>query len=55
MDFNGLCNLLIVNQRGDNMDYEVGTCKECGGILLYIHSLNEIICDTCDYEKEDAN
>ena len=36
------------------MDYEVGTCKECGGTLLYIESLNKVSCDTCKYEKEDA-
>lgn len=37
------------------MDCEVGTCKECGGTLIYIDCLNTIHCDTCDYEQIDAN
>ena len=35
------------------MDYEVGTCSECGGILTFVQSLNTIICDTCDYRQEE--
>lgn len=39
------------------MDYEVGTCKNCGGILSYIHCLDKISCDTCEGEdqKEQDN
>ena len=33
---------------------EIGTCKECGGTLIYIKELNEIICDTCEYAEEEA-
>lgn len=35
------------------MDYEVGVCKECGGILTYIHCLNTVVCDTCNYKETD--
>ena len=31
-------------------DY-VGTCSFCGGKLIYIYSLNKIICDCCEYEE----
>ena len=37
------------------MDYEIGTCPECGGILTYIGCVNVIFCDTCDYVVEEAN
>lgn len=30
------------------MDYEIGTCSNCGGILYYVHSLEKISCDTCE-------
>lgn len=36
------------------IDYIVGFCPECGGTLWYIHSLNMISCDTCEYEEEEA-
>ena len=32
------------------MNYETGTCPHCGGTLTYIHCLNLISCDTCEYE-----
>lgn len=34
------------------MDECCGICPECGGWLIYIYSLNMIICDTCEYEQE---
>lgn len=36
------------------MDYETNICPECGGNLIYIECLNEIICDTCEYEQEEV-
>lgn len=33
---------------------EIGICKECGGTLIYLESLNEVICDTCDYCEEEV-
>lgn len=36
-------------------DEHFGTCPECGGWLIYIDCLSKIICDTCDYEIEEAN
>ena len=32
------------------MDERIGTCKTCGGYIIYISSLNKIICDTCEHE-----
>ena len=37
------------------MDYEVGVCPECGGMLEYIHCFNKMSCDTCDYEVVEVN
>jgi primosomal protein N' len=34
------------------MDDRIGTCPECGGWLIYIQALNEIVCDTCEYKEE---
>ena len=33
------------------MDYEVGTCENCGGRLVYICCTDEIICE--DYCIEE--
>lgn len=33
-------------------DTNLDICDQCGGTLIYIESLNMIVCDTCDYEKE---
>lgn len=33
------------------MDYEVGVCENCGGTLIYIHCLDEVICE--DYCTEE--
>lgn len=37
------------------LDDKVGTCPECGGWLIYIHALNEIVCDTCEYTEEGVD
>lgn len=29
----------------------VGTCENCGGWLIHIHSESKIVCDTCNYEE----
>lgn len=35
------------------MDYETGTCPNCGGRLVYIHCLDEVICEEhCNEEEE---
>ena len=35
------------------MDYEVGTCKNCGGRLFYIYSIDKVQCEEyCDEEEE---
>lgn len=35
-----------------NMDYEVGICDNCGGKLVYIHCLDEVICEEhCEDEE----
>ena len=39
---------------GDAVDERVGVCPICGGFLEYISCTNTIICDTCDYRKEEA-
>lgn len=36
------------------MDYEIGTCPNCGGRLVYIHCLDEVICEEhCNEEEEE--
>ena len=38
------------------MDYEVGTCGDCGGKLIYISCFEAVICDTCsedDYIEDE--
>jgi hypothetical protein len=34
------------------MDYEVGTCENCGGRLFYIYCLDEVKCE--EYCMEDC-
>ena len=29
-------------------------CPKCGGDLIYLEELNEIICDTCDCCEEEV-
>lgn len=33
---------------------ETRVCPECGGELIYLECLNEIICDSCDYCEEEV-
>jgi hypothetical protein len=36
------------------MDYEVGYCENCGGRLVYIHCLDEVVCEEhCEEEEEE--
>ena len=35
------------------MDYEVGTCENCGGRLEYVYRWDAIMCDTCSMEDDD--
>ncbi len=35
-------------------DYRWDTCPECGGWLYYVHSLNYVGCDCCDYEIKEV-
>ena len=37
------------------MDEKIGICPICGGFLFYIHCLNMIKCDTCEYEELEVN
>ena len=39
---------------GGAYNMEIGTCKECGGTLIYIKEFNKVICDTCEYTEEEA-
>ena len=39
---------------GGVYNMEIGTCKECGGTLIYIKEFNEVICDTCEYAEGEA-
>ena len=36
------------------MDYEVGTCENCGGRLYYIYCLDAVVCEEhCEEEGEE--
>lgn len=43
-----------MNEEKENNYEKQDNCKICGGRLIYIECLNKIICDTCEYEENEA-